>query len=413
MAVFQYSGRSRQGQAVTGKLEASNQQAAAAQLVQNGITPIRLAQTSEGDASGGNDVLAALKQGMLEGGVKISDLIMFTRQMYTLTKAGIPMIRTINGLADTAKSPALGRALKEVAQALESGQGLASAMQMHPKIFSNLYVSLVHVGENTGRLEEAFERIAAYLDLEQETRRRVKSAIRYPMFVFVAIGGAIAVINIFVVPAFAGFFATFGADLPLPTRMLMASSAFTIAYWPFILVGMAAMVFGFLSYIRTENGRYNWHRAMLKFPLVGSIIERTVLSRFSRSFAMTMRSGISVNAALAVVARVVDNDYISKKVLSMRTALERGETLTRTAAATGMFTPLVLQMISVGEESGAIDTLLEEVADYYEREVDYDLKTLAEAIEPILIIIIGGLVLVLALAVYLPMWELAGAVTGK
>jgi len=293
---------------------------------------------------------------------------------------------------------------------LESGRDLASSLGRHPEIFPTLFISMVRVGEETGRLDESFMRITSYLVLEKETRQRIKAAIRYPVFVIVAIGIAMAVINIFVIPTFAELFAKSNVPLPWQTRLLMTVSGFFVDWWPILLAGLVGGAIGFRSYINTENGRYWWDKNKLRIPIIGSIIHRATLGRFARAFSMALTSGVPLVQAMTVVARSVDNEYVGEHILNMRNGIERGESLTRTATITNQFTPLVLQMLSVGEETGEVDNLLVEVADFYEREVDYDIKNLSSSIEPVLIVAIGIMVLILALGVFLPMWDLSTAI---
>ncbi|MEX2353006.1 MAG: type II secretion system F family protein, partial [Gammaproteobacteria bacterium] len=340
----------------------------------------------------------------------LDDILLFTRHIYTMMKSGVPITRAMNGIIASTRNIYLVDALKESLNFLESGRDLASSLGRHPEIFPTLYISMVKVGEETGRLDEAFMRITHYLELEKDTRQRVKAAIRYPIFVVVAISIAIAVINIFVIPTFAELFAKADVALPWQTRLLMMTSGFFVTWWPLILAGIVGGALGFRSWIQTENGRYWWDRNKLRIPIIGDILHRATLGRFARAFSMALTSGVPLIQALTVVARSVDNEYISEHILNMRNGIERGESVTRTATITGQFTPLVLQMLSVGEETGEMDNLLVEVADYYEREVDYDIKNLSSSIEPILIIAIGIMVLILALGVFLPMWDLSQAV---
>ncbi len=407
MTYYRYRARTDTGRAVEGRIEAASVDAVAAQLFNSGITPINIEAVPEE-----SEVFRDLQRLLRERRPNLSDLILLARQMYTLSRAGVPIIRAITGLAESTRNGYLARALREVVESLESGRDMASSLARHPDIFSTLFVSIVQVGEQSGQLDEAFLQISEYLELEKTTRDRIKSATRYPSFVLIAIGIAMSIINIMVVPAFAKVFAGFKAELPAPTRFLIATSDFSVAYWPYILAALVGMFFAFRAYIKTERGRFLWGRAKLRMPIVGSIIMRATLSRFARSFAMTIRAGVPLIQALTVVARAVDNSYVESRILVMRSGIERGEGLAQTATNTELFTPLVLQMLSVGEETGAIDDMMEEVAGFYEREVDYDLKTIGDAIEPILIVAVGIMVLVLALGVFLPMWELAGAATG-
>jgi MSHA biogenesis protein MshG len=406
MALFKYKGRTTRGESIEGNIEAPSADAVATQLFNSGITPIDINETVAS-----KDPLEGLKR-RFANKVKIEDLILFSRQMYTLMKAGVPIIRSITSLAGSTRNQAFVEALEDIVDNLEAGRELSAAIGRHPKIFSNLFVSIINVGENTGRLDEAFLQIAEYLELEKETRDRIKTAMRYPVLVISAIIIAIVIINIVVIPQFARVYEGFGAELPWATKFLIGISNFMVTYWYWLLAGFISTIIAIVLYIRTENGRFKWHKMKLRIPVIGGVITRALLARFARSFAMATRSGVPLIQTMTVVARAVDNDFVADRILSMRNGVERGDTLTRTAAATNLFTPLVLQMMAVGEETGQVDELLEQVGEYYEREVDYDLKTLSSAIEPILLVAIGIMVLVLALGVFLPMWDLATAARG-
>lgn len=402
LPAFQYKGRDQRGQMVSGHLDAVSTDAVATQLFNRGITPVDI-----GLARVSDDVFAGLRKRAGGGRIALTDLIFFSRQMYTLQRAGVPILQALRGLRDSSANPALAKVIDGIAEGLDSGLDLTTALGRYPKVFPALFVSLVQVGETTGSLDEAFLQLAAYLEQEMESRRLVKSALRYPMFVLMAITAALFIINIFVIPSFAQVYAGFNAELPWATRAIVAMSDFTVAYWPFMLAGLAAAAAAFSYAIRTPAGHYRWDRHKLKLPIVGGILFRAALGRYSRGLAMTLKAGVPVVQSLTVISRAVANDYVGQQVLAMRDGIERGESLTRTGAATGLFPPIVLQMISIGEETGSLDGLMAEVAAYYEREVDYALKNLSASIEPVLIIAIGGLVLMLALGVFLPMWNLA------
>jgi MSHA biogenesis protein MshG len=407
MPVFHYKGRNARGEAIEADIESTSADAVATQLFNTGVTPITIVQQAAKV-----DLMAGLRSRLLIGRPTLVDLILFARQMHTLMRAGVPIIRAMTGLADTARNAVLAQVLRDVVTSLEAGRDLAGSLSQHPEIFTPLFISIVQVGENSGRLDESFLQLSEYLELEKTTRDSIKSALRYPTIVIVAIAAAIAIINLKVIPVFAKVFAGFHAELPMATRVLIATSNFTVHYW-YYMVGIVVMiVLSVRSYIKTDAGRYRWGRAKLRLPIVGSIILRATLARYARSFAMSTRSGVPLIQALTVVAKAVDNDFVADRILMMRNGIERGDTLTRTAAASGLFTPLVLQMLSVGEETGAVDEMLSEVAGFYEREVAYDLKSLSEKIEPIMLLAVGALVLMLALGVFLPMWDLAGAARG-
>lgn len=401
MPRFRYKARDRHGAAINGSLEAASSDAVAAQLLEGGMTPVDIAHAeAEAAASPGLSRLFAVK-------VSDTDLIQFSRQMHSLTKAGVPLLSALHGLSRSTRNPLLAQTIAEVAQGLEAGRDLATALGEHVEIFSLFYVAMVRIGETTGRLDEIFRELARYLERDKRTRQQIRSALRYPSFVISAIVAAIGILNLFVIPAFAKVFSSFGAELPLATRILLNTSEFTVAHWPSLFGGLLAAVLGVRYYIATEEGRYRWHRWKLRLPLAGDIIYRATLARFARLFAMATQAGVPLVTALTVVSRALDNDYVEERIISMQTGIERGESITQTAAATGLFDPLVMQMMAVGEETGAIDTLLAEVGEYYEDEVAYDIDRLSARIEPILTVIIAAIVLVLALGVFLPMWSLS------
>lgn len=402
---FSYRGRDHQGNKVDGSLSAVNANAAVTTLQERGIIVTGLDEKK----SVGNE--AGTKHGikLFKDKVSSDELILFTRQLYALTKAGIPIIRALNGLAESSNNEALKNLLKGISESLISGSDLATAFRQYPDDFSPIYISMIHIGETTGNLDEALIKLVAHLELERETKKRMKSALRYPTMVISAMAIAMIVITMFVIPNFTGVFSKLGADLPFATQVLMVSSQFMQDYWLQLLLASVGFWVGLSHYIKTESGGLWWDEKKLRFPLVGSIFERIALSRFSRSFSMMMAAGVPILQSLSIVAESVGNKFIGNAVNSMLSGVERGDRLTNTASATGLFTPLVLQMMAVGEETGAIDKLLSDVADFYEQEVDYELKQLADAIEPILLVFLGGLVLILALGVFLPIWELSTA----
>ena len=411
MPVFEYKGRNNQGQAVNGNLEANSADAVASQLLNTGITPIDISQAQQEKKT--NKEVSFNFNFSKNKKPTLDDLVLFSRQMYTLMHAGVPIIRAISGLADTTRNLVLKEALQSIRTEIEGGHELSTALAQHPNIFSHLFISMVQVGENTGNLDEVFLQISGYLAREKNTRDQIKSAMRYPTFVIIAITIAMFIINMWVIPTFAKVFAGFNAELPLPTRILLAISEFTVNYWYVIAALLVITFFSIRHYIKTEKGHWQWDRFVTRIPIIGSIVMRATLARFARSFAMSLSAGVPLVTGLSLVSRAVDNVFVGGHIADMRNGIERGDSLTRTAAATEMFTPLIIQMLTVGEETGNVDDMLIEVADFYDREVDYDVKNLTSAIEPILIVFIGAMVLVLALGVFLPMWDLAGAAKGN
>jgi MSHA biogenesis protein MshG len=407
MPLFEYRGRNPRGELVRGSLEGADTGAIADQLFNTGITPIEIQLSGATVESAARGLLARLTDR-----VTLVDLMLFSRQMYTLLKAGVPILRALAGLQDSATQPAMSRTLRELRTSLDSGRELSSSMLRHPGVFSAFYTSMIRVGEMTGRLEEIFLRLSEHLDFDRDMRQRVKTALRYPLIVVAAMAVALAIVNLFVIPVFAKVYSGFGAQLPLLTRILIGFSEFTVDYWALILGAGAGAWFMFRIWRSTPSGKYEWDKFKLRIPIAGKIVLKATLARFARSFALAIKSGVPVVQGLSVVSKVVDNDYIGQRIEQMRDGVERGESVLRTAVTTGVFTPVVLQMIAVGDETGELDGLMQEIAEMYEREVEYELKTLSSQIEPVLIVFLAILVLILALGVLLPVWGLGKAALG-
>ncbi len=409
MLSFAWRGRNQRGEVIGGVIDAENDLAVADQLLASGVTPVQI------DARSAS--LSAPSQGWWQAlttpPVLMEDVLLFSRQMYTLQRAGVPILRALAGLQASTAKASLIALLADLRASLDQGRELATAMARHPAVFSSFYVAMIRVGEMTGKLTEVFQRLAEHIDFELDVRARIKQALRYPTLVVAAIGIAMVVINIFVLPTFAGVFAGFKAELPLMTRVLLGFSAWTVRWWPLLLAAAVAGAWLLRAWIATPEGRYRWDRLKLRLPIAGPIVMKATLARFARSFALASGSGVPISQAMTVVAQTVDNAFIGQRIEQMRDGVERGESLSRCAAATGVFTPVVLQMVAVGEETGELDTLLVEVAQMYERETDYAIKGLSASIEPILLAIIGALVLVLALGVFLPLWSLGQAAMGR
>ena len=401
MANFAYKGRDGGGKLIEGVLEGASSGGVADLLLGRGITPVSIQETRATVKRSGDGGIELFKPK-----VEHVDILLFSRQLHTLLKSGVPIMRALTGLQESAVNPAMKEVIRDVRESLEGGRELSMSLARHPKVFNPFYISMVRVGEATGLLDEIFLRLFDHLEFERFMREQVKSALRYPSFVVMAMAAAIIVVNIFVIPAFAKVFQGFGAELPLMTQILLGFSNFMVTWWPAMLVGAIASVFIFRAWVGTAAGRMQWEAMLLRFPIAGKIVRKAAMARFARSFALGMRSGVPVMQALTNSSQTVDNSYIAAKIEGMRDTVERGESVTRSAIASGFFTPVVLQMISVGEESGALDDMLEEVGQMYQREVEYELKTLGQQIEPILIVCLGALVLVLALGIFLPMWDL-------
>lgn len=411
MTAFSYRGRDAVGRPVEGRLDGNTAATVADVLFGRGITPLEIrpeAGTGGADAAGGPRGLA-----LFADRIAHIDILLMTRQLYTLLRAGVPIARALAGLQESSQNSAMKAMLGQVRESLDSGRELSMSLARHPQVFTGFYLAMVRVGEMTGRLEEIFLRLFDHMEFERFMREQVKSALRYPTFVVIAMALALFVVNVWVIPTFAKVFQGFNAELPLLTRLLIGVSDFTVAWWPAMIGLVALAVLAFRGWIGAPSGRRHWDEIKLGLPIAGKIVRKATLARFARSFALALRSGVPVIQALSTVAQTVDNAFMATRIERMREGIERGETILRAALGVGVFTPVVLQMIAVGEESGALDDMMEEIGGMYQNEVEYELKTLAQQIEPILIVLLGVLVLILALGIFLPIWDLGKVALGK
>lgn len=459
MPAFKYESRDRNGRALSGTLEANDASGVAASLAQQGMIPLRIvpmepskaarAQQAAASASGAAaaaamnlaasksaarksaqrnpanpeirlDALLAFLPPALRPGPRrrVSDveLQLMTRELAAMLKAGVPIMRSLALLQESSSNVSLADSLGNIANDLDSGLELAVAMEresQRSRLFPSFYVSMIRVAEATGRLEEGLLSLARQLQFLRETREQVSAALRYPTFVLTATFGAVAIVNIFVIPQFERVFKGMNAKLPLLTQVLLSTSKLFVTGWPFLLAGVLASVVGWRVWVGTPRGSHWRDRMILKLPIVGDIVRRISLSRFATSLATALRSGVPVAQALTIVAETIGNKVFSEGVETMRSRVERGESLRAAGAMTGLFPPVLQQVISVGEETGALEELLGEIGTHYQSEVEYAIGKLSARIEPILIVLLGAIVLVLALGVFMPMWEMGRASLGK
>lgn len=402
MPDYRYKARQNDGTLITGHLEADSAHAAAQVLSNRGLIPVHI-ETAVVE----QDLLEQFNAWQALRTLGINDLILFSRQMYGLTKAGVPLTRALASLAESCRNLAMKQALLDISQQLASGRSMSQAMSQYPKIFPILMVSIINVGEATGNLEQAFLQISHYMEREKHTSTQVKSALRYPTMVIIAIAIAMIIVNIYVIPAFKGVFEKIGAELPWQTKLLLSISDFVVSHGLHLLGGLAAIIVIAAKYLQSPGGLENWHRLQLRIPAIGNIIEQATMERFARSFAMVLASGVPLLQGISIVSQAVGNVYIGNKLYRMRIGIEKGDSISRMARSIGLFPPLVVQMIIVGEESGNIAEMLQHVAEFYEGEIDQSIKNLSSVIEPFLIVIIGIMVLILALGIFLPIWNLS------
>jgi MSHA biogenesis protein MshG len=401
MSVFAYVARDRERNSVSGELEGRGSGEVADLLIERGLIPIRITERRARNRS-----TASFRDRYFNRPTLV-DQVFFCRQMYSITKAGIPLHRGLQTLGESLRNPLMRRAVGELRRKVEEGRTLSETMASLRDVFPPIMINMVRIGEQTGRLDTVFNELQRNLELEQATQRQVKQAVRYPIMVVSALVIAMVIVNIFVIPSFARIFANFHAELPLITRGLIGMSDAVRSWWPYMLGAVAFIVIGVRRWVRTPNGAETWGRQSLRIPLFGPIMLKAAMARFSRTLSMCLRSGIALDQALGTVGGISSNRYFTLQVAAMKESISQGRSLTLAARATNFFTSLVMQMIMTGEETGRLDEMLDEAAEFYEREVSYDVKTLGDYIEPVLLLIVSGMVLTLALGIFLPMWDMA------
>lgn len=404
MASFRYRARAANGSLVAGELTADNQDQAAQRLIASGVWPVHI---DRADVTRGLSVQHFLRR-LGVGQARLTDLVLFSRQMYTVVKAGIPLLRGLRGLASSTQNAMLRETLEDVLANLEGGRDLAGSLARHPEVFPPLFVSIVRVGEATGTLEQSFLRLGEHLAQEKDIRDRVKGAMRYPAIVVATILLAAVFLSTVVIPKFEPIFQALHGQIPLPTRIVIGTSALIRGYWHLCLAACALLAFGLRRYVHTPAGRMQWDGLRLKLPVMGNLAYQSSLARLCRSLSISLHAGLPMTQALQVIERSVGNAWLAQKIHALGSGIERGELLSKASASSGLFSPLVLQMIAIGEETGELPMLLDEAAGFYERETDVALKNLTASIEPVLIVVVGGMVLVLALGIFMPMWEMIG-----
>lgn len=338
--------------------------------------------------------------------VKHESLAMFCRQMYSLSKAGVSLFHAVKGLSENCSDPLLKKALIGLEQDLIKGHKLSDALVNYPLVFNDLFIAMVKVGETTGNLDKVMLQLSKHFDAEIETTRRLSNAFRYPSIVLSLLVFALLFINYKVIPVFADLYQRFDAKLPLITQVIIKTSNFMLQYWWLFALFCALFTTSFILWKNNATGRFYWDKCRLHIPILGDLVHRTLMARFAHTFGMMLKAGVSINHALFLAGKALDNEFLIKKVIQIKTRVEAGMSLSRASKKDDFFTPLVMQMILVGEETGQLDQLLLEVGDFYGREVDYDLKRLTAKIEPILIILVGIILLIFALGVLTPIWNL-------
>ncbi len=406
MATFAYKARDERGLLVQGNIEAATQRDAMMQLDSMGYIPVSAKETGSKSSTSIDDFMSRFQR------VKFDDLIFFTRQLRTVVRSGIPIVAGLRALAEQTANERLQRAINTVAQDIDKGFSFSDSLSKHKGVFSEIYVSMVRSGETSGNLEEVLDRLSALLEFQMKTKETIKSAMRYPVFVVSTLVGAFIILINVVVPKFAPLFRSAKIALPLPTQILLIINDIFEKYLGLSFVVVAAFIIGFFIYKRTATGKYTIDVIKLKIPLIGEIILKTSMSRFAFTLENLVSSGVPIMRTLDIVSRTVGNEFIAKKVLDISANIEKGKGISRPMKDAKIFPPLVIQLIATGEETGSLEDMLREISTHYDREVTYTVNRLSAYIEPILTVGLAGMVLFLALAIFMPWWNIMGAMRG-
>ncbi|MCL4428005.1 MAG: type II secretion system F family protein [Deltaproteobacteria bacterium] len=393
MAIYNYKARDRQGKLITGRIESNSSIAAEKQIEELKLIPISLEEAS---SFSWGDLLPAFQS------ISKKDVIIFSRQLATLYQSGVPLTKSLDSLTEFSRNKKFKEILVEVKQDVEGGQTLSKSFARHPKVFSEIYVNMVEVGETSGLLYDILVRLALLMEKDLAVKAKVKSATFYPKIVVSAIIIAVVILVGFVIPKFAMLYKSFNVPLPLETRILVAISNFFVSFWYIVLILAVALMAGVKIYLNSSSGRLWWDEHKLKIPIFGSIFYKSMMSQFTRIFGLLFQSGLPVNRAFELIRNAVNNKFFTNKIDEIQSAVTRGESITNSFKNSKIFSGIIIQMVSVGEETGHIDEMLGKVADYFDEDLDHQLSMLQASIEPVLLTIIFGMVLFLALAIYLP-----------
>lgn len=396
MPVYVWEGRTRDGKVNRGEMEAADEEAVISKLRSQQIVATKVRKKAR-----------EIKLFSLGRKIKIKSVVLFSRQFATMIDAGLPLVQCLDILATQQDNPTFKRILLEVKADVSAGSSLARALAKHPAVFDELYVSLVAAGETGGILDTILTRLSTYLEKSLRIRRRVRGALIYPAVVLTVAIIAATVLLIFVIPVFGAMFKEFGSELPGPTRFIVALSDFVRHNLILIIFVVIGIVLGIRAILRTKQGREAWDRISLRMPIFGELLRKNAVAKFTRTLGTMISSGVPILDSLEIVAKTSGNKVIEHAVMKTRDRIAEGKTIAEPLAETGVFPPMVIQMITVGEATGALDVMLSKIADFYEDEVDATVDTLSTLIEPIMIVLIGGIVGGMLIAMYLPIFKLA------
>jgi type IV pilus assembly protein PilC len=398
MPSFTYTARAANGELKTATIDASTKEDVVAQLRRQRLTVVKVDEEQQ------------VKKKPRGGGIKMRDIVIFTRQFSTMINSGLPLVQALDILAKQSENPALADVTRAVVFDVESGHTVADALSKHPKAFSDLYVNMVAAGEAGGILDTILLRLATFMEKNDALVRKVKGAMIYPGVIFTVAGIACSILLIFVIPVFQDMFASVGLALPLPTRIVIGLSAFLRHEWYILIAGAAAAGYGIKKYYATPNGKLNIDKAMLAAPVLGDVLRKSSVSRFTRTLGTLISSGVSILDGLEITAKTAGNRVIQDAIMASRASIAGGDTISAPLAKSEVFPPMVISMIAVGESTGGLDEMLSKIADFYDEEVDAAVSGLLALLEPIMIVFLGVIVGGMVVAMYLPIFDMMNAV---
>lgn len=398
METYAYRVKDNEGRMIEGSIEAESTALVANKLRQMGYVPIAIDKKA---SAGVKSEIRLFKKKK----VKIKELAVFSRQFATMIDSGLTLLRSLQILAAQTESPILREIIDQVRQDVEAGSSLSQAFSHHPKVFTKLYVAMVRSGETGGMLDEVLLELATTIEKQVELRQKVKSAMTYPAVVLALVCLILTAMLVFIIPLFKGFYKSLNGKLPLMTTLLITVSNVFVKFFPLVILAVVGATYGFKRWIATENGRSRWDTIKLRVPVFGKLVHKTALARFSRTFAVLLRAGVPILEALEITKDTSGNTVVARALDDVQAGVKIGEPITKPLEHHEVFPPMVVQMMAVGEESGALDNMLEKIADFYDQEVEATVNALTSLLEPLLIVVLGGAVGTMVIALYLPMFN--------
>ncbi len=396
MATFTYTARSFAGEMRTSTLEAQSRDDVIAQLRKQRLNVVKIDE--------------ATPKKPKRGHIKMRDIVILTRQFSTMINAGLPLVQAMTILAEQSQNKVLSEVMRKVVFDVESGNTVADALGKHPQAFSSLYVNMVAAGEAGGILDTILMRLATFMEKNDALIRKVKGAMIYPSVIMAVAGIAVTVLLVFVIPVFENLFSSAGLALPLPTRIVMGASRFLKSYWYIVLAVIGVLVFAYKRYAATPDGRLKIDKFLLKVPVLGDVLRKSAVSRFTRTLGTLISSGVSILDGLEITAKTAGNRVVQDAIMESRSSIAGGDTIAAPLKKSGVFPPMVISMISVGEQTGGLDEMLSKIADFYDEEVDAAVSNLLSLLEPIMIVFLGVVVGGMVVAMYLPIFDMINAV---